>query len=156
MDHPREVGLLRSLVVSDDGMALEGGLFVYGHTVSAGQGSQLASEEPSPCQSGAAVRPTHDCPSLYKTELIDERASGRNWSGLREVERETASWVQWYNTERLSQGVSRLWHDVARATRQEACATDLPGCSLLLQAALKGASRHTGRVRHTCCTARAE
>ena len=55
-----------------------------------------------------------------------------------------------------SQGVPRLWHDVARATRQEACATDLLGCSLLLQAALKGASGHTGRVRHTCCTARAE
>lgn len=42
---------------------------------------------------------------LYKTELIDERASGRNWSGLREVERETASWVHWYNTERLHSSI---------------------------------------------------
>lgn len=29
---------------------------------------------------------------LYKTELIGERAAGRNWSGMREVERETAAW----------------------------------------------------------------
>jgi len=45
---------------------------------------------------------------LYKTELIDERASGRNWSGLREVERETASWVHWYNTERLHSSIDYL------------------------------------------------
>jgi transposase InsO family protein len=45
---------------------------------------------------------------LYKTELIDERASGRNWSGLREVERETASWVRWYNTERLHSSIEYL------------------------------------------------
>ena len=42
---------------------------------------------------------------LFKTELIGERAAGRNWSGMREVERETAAWVQWYNTERLHSSI---------------------------------------------------
>jgi putative transposase len=45
---------------------------------------------------------------LYKTELIDERALGRNWSGLREVERETASYVHWYNTQRLHSSIDYL------------------------------------------------
>jgi transposase InsO family protein len=45
---------------------------------------------------------------LYKTELINERLTGRNWSGLREVERETASWVHWYNTERLHSSIEYL------------------------------------------------
>jgi putative transposase len=36
---------------------------------------------------------------LYKTELIDRHQS---WSGRAEVERETAAWVHWYNTERHS------------------------------------------------------
>ena len=34
---------------------------------------------------------------LYKTELIDRR---RSWTGRNEVERETAAWVHWFNTER--------------------------------------------------------
>jgi transposase InsO family protein len=38
---------------------------------------------------------------LYKTELIDQRAAGLNWLGRREVERETAEWVQWFNTEKI-------------------------------------------------------
>lgn len=38
---------------------------------------------------------------LYKTELIDQRATGPNWSGRHEVERETAEWVRWFNTERI-------------------------------------------------------
>jgi transposase InsO family protein len=38
---------------------------------------------------------------LYKTELINQRATGLNWSGRREVERETAEWVRWFNTERI-------------------------------------------------------
>ena len=42
---------------------------------------------------------------LYKTELIDERSTGRNWTGLRDVERETAEWVHWYNTERLHSSI---------------------------------------------------
>jgi putative transposase len=35
---------------------------------------------------------------LYKTELI---ARQRSWTGRNEVERETAAWVHWFNTERL-------------------------------------------------------
>src|SRR3954470_2035289 len=35
---------------------------------------------------------------LYKTELIDRQ---RSWTGRNEVERETAAWVHWFNTERL-------------------------------------------------------
>jgi putative transposase len=34
---------------------------------------------------------------LYKTECITPGARARNWAGLREVERETAEWVHWYN-----------------------------------------------------------
>jgi transposase InsO family protein len=36
---------------------------------------------------------------LYETELI-HRYPG-SWGGRNEVERETASWVHWYNTSRL-------------------------------------------------------
>ena len=36
---------------------------------------------------------------LFKTELIHRRPG--SWSGRNEVERETASWVHWYNTSRL-------------------------------------------------------
>ena len=35
---------------------------------------------------------------LYKTELIDRQ---RSWTGRNAVERETAAWVHWFNTERL-------------------------------------------------------
>jgi putative transposase len=35
---------------------------------------------------------------LYKTEVIDRQ---RSWTGRNEVERETAAWVHWFNTERL-------------------------------------------------------
>lgn len=42
---------------------------------------------------------------LYKTELIDGSAAGRNWGGRREVERETASWVHWYNSERIHSSI---------------------------------------------------
>ena len=35
---------------------------------------------------------------LYKTELIDRQPS---WTGRAQVERETAAWVHWFNTERL-------------------------------------------------------
>lgn len=34
---------------------------------------------------------------LYKTECITPAAGVKNWSGLRDVERETAEWVRWYN-----------------------------------------------------------
>ena len=45
---------------------------------------------------------------LYKTELITLGASGRNWAGLREVERETAEWVRWYNHERIHSSIDYM------------------------------------------------
>lgn len=41
---------------------------------------------------------------LYKTELIDRQPS---WTSAAEVERETASWVQWFNTTTRPSGTSR-------------------------------------------------
>jgi len=43
---------------------------------------------------------------LYKTELIEQNP--RSWSGVAEVERETASWVHWYNTTRIHNSISRM------------------------------------------------
>lgn len=40
---------------------------------------------------------------LYKTELINRNKS---WTGRCEVERETATWVHWYNTTRLHSSLS--------------------------------------------------
>ena len=37
---------------------------------------------------------------LYKTELIDHDRT-RTWAGAAEVERETTSWVHWYNQTRI-------------------------------------------------------
>ena len=45
---------------------------------------------------------------LYKTECIIPGARGRNWSGLREVERETAEWVRWYNHERIHSSIDYM------------------------------------------------
>ena len=45
---------------------------------------------------------------LYKTELINTRRRGRNWSGRAEVERETAEWVRWYNNERIHSSIDYL------------------------------------------------
>ena len=42
---------------------------------------------------------------LYKTELIDRHKS---WTGRAEVERETASWVHWYNSTRLHSSLGYL------------------------------------------------
>jgi len=42
---------------------------------------------------------------LYKTECITPAGHGRNWAGLREVERETAEWVRWYNHERIHSSI---------------------------------------------------
>jgi putative transposase len=39
---------------------------------------------------------------LYKTELIDRQ---RSWTGRTAVERETAAWVHWFNTERLHSAI---------------------------------------------------
>lgn len=40
---------------------------------------------------------------LYKTELIDRQ---RSWRDRAEVKRETASWVHWFNTNRLHSSIS--------------------------------------------------
>ena len=40
---------------------------------------------------------------LYKTELIQRH---QTWNGRAELERETASWVHWYNTTRLHSSTS--------------------------------------------------
>jgi transposase InsO family protein len=45
---------------------------------------------------------------LYKTECIVPAARARNWAGLREVERETAEWVRWYNHERIHSSIDYL------------------------------------------------
>ncbi len=45
---------------------------------------------------------------LYKTELILPYSSSRNWSGVREVERETAEWVRWYNNERIHSSIDYM------------------------------------------------
>jgi len=45
---------------------------------------------------------------LYKTELILPYASTRNWSGVREVERETAEWARWYNNERIHSSIDYM------------------------------------------------
>ncbi len=44
---------------------------------------------------------------LYKTELI-EHDRPRSWSGRAEVERETASWVHWYNTTRIHHSIGKV------------------------------------------------
>jgi putative transposase len=45
---------------------------------------------------------------LYKTELIKPLSSARNWNGLRDVERETAEWVRWYNHERIHSSIDYM------------------------------------------------
>ena len=45
---------------------------------------------------------------LYKTEIPAFRSSTQNWSGLREVEREAAKWVHWYNTERIHSSIDNM------------------------------------------------
>ena len=44
---------------------------------------------------------------LYKTELIHHDRP-RSWSGRAEVERETASWVHWYNTTRIHHSIGKM------------------------------------------------
>ncbi len=45
---------------------------------------------------------------LYKTECIAPASHHRNWSGLRDVERETAEWVRWYNHDRIHSSIDYL------------------------------------------------
>ena len=44
---------------------------------------------------------------LYKTELIEHERT-TSWSGAAEVERETASWVHWYNETRIHLSIGRM------------------------------------------------
>jgi putative transposase len=44
---------------------------------------------------------------LYKTELIGHERTA-TWSGAAEVERETASWVHWYNETRIHLSIERM------------------------------------------------
>jgi len=44
---------------------------------------------------------------LYKTELIEHDRT-RSWTGRAEVERETASWVHWYNTARIHHSIDKM------------------------------------------------
>lgn len=44
---------------------------------------------------------------LYKTELIEHDRT-RSWSGLAEVERETAAWVHWFNTTRIHHSIGKM------------------------------------------------
>jgi transposase InsO family protein len=45
---------------------------------------------------------------LYKTECVIPAAGQRNWSGLRQIERETAEWVRWYNHERIHSSIDYM------------------------------------------------
>ena len=44
---------------------------------------------------------------LYKSELI-AHGRARSWSGQAEVERETASWVHWYNATRIHHSIGKM------------------------------------------------
>jgi transposase InsO family protein len=44
---------------------------------------------------------------LYKTELI-EHDRNRTWADAAEVERETASWVHWFNESRIHLSIGRV------------------------------------------------
>jgi putative transposase len=56
---------------------------------------------------------------LYKSELIDHERI-RSWSGLAELERETAGWVHWYNTTRIHHSIAKMspidYEDLYRLT----------------------------------------
>ena len=45
---------------------------------------------------------------LYKTECITPGAGVKNWSSVRDVERETAEWVHWYNQERIHSSIDYM------------------------------------------------
>lgn len=42
----------------------------------------------------------------YKTELVHHHRT-RSWTGAAELERETASWVHWFNTTRLHHSIGK-------------------------------------------------
>jgi transposase InsO family protein len=45
---------------------------------------------------------------VYKTELIEHPDRTHAWTGRAEVERETASWVHWYNTTRIHHSIGKM------------------------------------------------
>jgi putative transposase len=45
---------------------------------------------------------------LYKTELIEHPDRTNAWTGRAEVERETASWVHWFNTTRIHHSLGKM------------------------------------------------
>lgn len=65
---------------------------------------------------------------LFKTEVIDHERS--TWEGWRQVEQATASWVHWYNTERLHSSIGdvppveyeEFYYDRTRAVSEPAAA----------------------------------
>jgi transposase InsO family protein len=65
---------------------------------------------------------------LFKTELTDRHP--RSWTGLREVETETATWVHWYNTRRLHSALAYTppveYEDAYHRTSSNPTAGDLP------------------------------
>ena len=70
--------------------------------------------------------------SLYKAELIDNEARpgyAGPWRDRREVERETAAWVHWYNTRRPHLALGGITPQQAEnqhaTTRKEAASTSL-------------------------------
>src|SRR5512144_1280706 len=60
---------------------------------------------------------------LYKTELIGEGAAGRNWSSMREVERETAAWVRYPSITGLDNSSASAPNRSAAAARHSAPAS---------------------------------
>ncbi|EJN52896.1 integrase core domain protein [Actinomyces sp. ICM58] len=70
--------------------------------------------------------------SLYEAELIDNEARpgyAGPWRDRREVERETAAWVHWYNTRRPHLALGGITPQQAEnqhtTTRKEAASTSL-------------------------------
>ena len=45
---------------------------------------------------------------LYKTELIEHPDRTHAWRGRAEVERETASWIHWYNSTRIHHSLGKM------------------------------------------------
>ena len=99
--------------------------------------------------------------SLYKAELIDNEARpgyAGPWRDRREVERETAAWVHWYNTRRPHLALGGITPQQAEnqhtTTRKEAASTSLHKTQDLTNAAraahpLRGAAPVTWRCTRT-------
>ena len=99
--------------------------------------------------------------SLCKAELIDNEARpgyAGPWRDRREVERETAAWVHWYNTRRPHLALGGITPQQAEnqhtTTRKEAASTSLHKTQDLTNAAraahpLRGAAPVTWRCTRT-------